>query len=171
MRWLNRSFLNQGGKETRFGNRINNRWVDTIVGSVSGYRVWLKISQPILVMTSSVNMNHMTLASTTTTATAAATAAATATATTTLHQIWRQANACKLRHIKSICATSNQSAPHQVLQWESEVVLPRLKHEWVIIKAHTKLLTVNPEVFLSDKHVWVKDKMIHIVCDPLELWN
>jgi len=39
------------------------------------------------------------------------------------------------------------------------VILPHLKHEWVIIKARIKLyLTGNPEMFLSNKHGWVVKK-------------
>ena len=57
-----------------------------------------------------------------------------------------------------------------VLYREPGVVLPRLKHEQLSIKACTKLyLTVNPEAFLSNKHMGMVDKMIHIISDPLEL--
>jgi len=50
------------------------------------------------------------------------------------------------------------------------VVVPRLKHELVIITARTTLyLTVNPELFLSNKYVWMVDNMIHSIYDPLEL--
>lgn len=39
-----------------------------------------------------------------------------------------------------------------------------MNHEGAIIKAGTKLyLTVNPELFLNNKYIWVVDEIINII--------